>query len=136
MLLTYGGRALDEHLSIRLKNDLRYAERLRQSMQMHDKLEWTIKTTTDTELENWIIKQGKTYGYALLKDKNDQYKLQNSAYRWHSIKADKGKKSGFSSVDFLGDLEITDVEKFKRALFQGIGPAKAFGCGLMLVKRI
>jgi len=39
-------------------------------------------------------------------------------------------------VDFLGDLEITDVEKFKRALFGGIGRAKAFGCVLMLVKWI
>ena len=136
VLLTYGGRALDKHLSIRLKNDFRYAERLRQSMQLHEKIEWTIKATTDTELENWMIKQAKTYGYSLLKDKNDQYKLQNSAYRWQSIKAAKGKKSGFSSVDFLGDLEITDVEKFTKALFKGIGRAKAFGCGLMLVKRI
>jgi len=47
-----------------------------------------------------------------------------------------GVNSRFSSVDFLGDLEITDVEKFTKALFQGIGRAKAFGCGLMLVKRI
>lgn len=136
VLLTHGGHALDEHLSIRLKNDFRYAERLRQSMQMHDKLEWTIKATVDKELENWMIKQGKTYGYSLLKDKNDQYKLQNSAYRWQSIKAAKGKKSGFSSVDFVGALEIESVEKFKKALFEGIGRAKAFGCGLMLVKRI
>ncbi|MBE9580954.1 MAG: type I-E CRISPR-associated protein Cas6/Cse3/CasE [Proteobacteria bacterium] len=48
----------------------------------------------------------------------------------------KEKKSGFSSVDFLGDLEITDVKKFTKALFGGLGRAKAFGCGLMLVRRI
>jgi len=35
-----------------------------------------------------------------------------------------------------GKLKIDDKDRYKKALFQGIGPAKAFGCGLMLVKRI
>ncbi len=136
VLLTYGGHALDGRLMTLLKDDFRYSERLRQSMQLHDKLEWSIKAVVDDALEKWMIRQGQRHGFSLAKDDDNQCKLQNSAYRWHSIKADKGKKSGFSSVDFLGDLDIIDVEKFTKALFGGIGRAKAFGCGLMLVKRI
>ncbi len=135
VLLTNGGLALDERLTALLKGDFRYSERLRQSMQLHSKLERSIKAVVDDALEKWMIRQGERHGFSLAKDDNNQYKLQNSAYRWHSIKADKGKKSGFCSVDFLGDLEVTDVEKFTKALFLGIGRAKAFGCGLMLVRR-
>jgi len=136
VLVSHGGLALDERLTTFLKDDFRYSERLRQSMQLHNKLEWSIKAIVDDALEKWMIKQGERHGFSLAKDDNNQYKLQNSAYRWHSIKPEKGIKSGFSSVDFLGDLEITDVEKLTKALFVGIGPAKAFGCGLMLVRRM
>lgn len=41
----------------------------------------------------------------------------------------------FSTVDFTGELEITSAEAFRKALSNGIGPAKAFGCGLLLVRR-
>lgn len=136
VLLIHGGDALDERLTTLLKNDFRYAEQLRQSMQLHSKLEWSIKAVIDDALEKWMIRQGQNYGFSLAEDDNNQCKLQNSAYRWHSIKAAKGIKSGFSSVDFTGNLEITDVEKFTKALFGGVGRAKAFGCGLMLVRRI
>ncbi len=135
-LLTHGGHALDERLTTLLKNDFSYSERLRQSIQLHSKIEWSIKAVVDDALEKWMIRQGQRNGFLLDKDDNNQCKLQNSAYRWHSIKAEKEKKSGFSSVDFLGNLEIIDVEKFTKALFGGIGRAKAFGCGLLLIRRI
>jgi CRISPR system Cascade subunit CasE len=38
--------------------------------------------------------------------------------------------------DFEGKLKIVDADRFKKELFQGVRSAKAFGCGLMLVKRI
>lgn len=136
VLLTYGGDALDGRLTTLLKNDFRYAERLRQSMQLYSKIEWSIKAIIDDALEKWMMRQGQRHGFSLAKDDNKQYKLQNSAYRWHSIKFDKGKKSGFSSMDFLGNLEIIDVKKFTKALFGGIGRSKAFGCGLLLIRRI
>jgi len=42
----------------------------------------------------------------------------------------------FTSLDFDGALTVTDPAHLRRALFRGIGPAKAFGCGLLLVRRI
>jgi len=39
------------------------------------------------------------------------------------------------SVEFTGELEVTDIAKFRGALFNWIGPAKTFGCGLLMVRR-
>jgi CRISPR system Cascade subunit CasE len=38
-------------------------------------------------------------------------------------------------MDFRGILTVTDTEKFTDTLMQGLGKAKAFGCGLMLIRR-
>ena len=42
-----------------------------------------------------------------------------------------------STVEFSGVVEVVDPDLFlQRALCEGIGPAKGFGCGLMLVRRL
>ena len=41
----------------------------------------------------------------------------------------------YSTLDFSGILRVTEADKFTRTLLNGIGPAKAFGCGLLLVRR-
>ena len=41
-----------------------------------------------------------------------------------------------STLDFEGELRVTEPQAFLSALSNGIGPAKAFGCGLMLVRRL
>jgi CRISPR system Cascade subunit CasE len=129
---------LDNRLTALLKEDCRYAERLTHKMSLFEKLDWSIKATIDNALDQWLTRQGKENAFEILKDRNGQFKLQNSAYQWHQLtqKSRKGKKSGFSSVDFTGDLEITDAGIFKDKICEGIGRSKAFGCGLMLVKRI
>lgn len=46
-------------------------------------------------------------------------------------------KSGhlrFSTVDFSGHLQVRDAAALRYALFNGVGHAKAFGCGLLLVR--
>jgi CRISPR system Cascade subunit CasE len=57
----------------------------------------------------------------------------------------KGKGGKIVPVTFEGVLKVTEPEEFKEQIYEkyedqkyiaGIGPAKAFGCGLMLVKRI
>jgi CRISPR system Cascade subunit CasE len=52
----------------------------------------------------------------------------------------KGKETKpiiFNTLDFDGILTVTDPDTFiKESLYKGIGPAKAFGCGLMLVRRV
>ena len=40
-----------------------------------------------------------------------------------------------AAIDYEGLLEVRDPAVFTTALAQGIGKAKAFGCGLMLIRR-
>ena len=135
LLLAKGGEALNQQLLEILSNDNLYAERLQQVSSLADKLEWTLKAQVDTALENWWKRQGERCGFELIIDHSGLSKLQNSAYQWHAL-PEKGKQAGFSSVDFTGELKVTDIERFEQALFTGIGRSKAFGCGLLMIKRV
>lgn len=138
LLLSAGGEALNAHLTQLLANDSRYAERIGQIAGLADKLEWAIKAQVDQALENWWRRQGERCGFELVHDQNGLSKLQNSGYQWHALPQKikkKGDKSGFSAVDLSGELQITDIEKFQHTLFNGLGRSKAFGCGLLMIKR-
>ncbi len=60
--------------------------------------------------------------------------LRVDGYRTHRMNRKRG--ISLSMVDFEGEMQVTDLERFTPILFNGVGPAKAFGCGLMLVRRI
>jgi CRISPR system Cascade subunit CasE len=134
LLLTGDCGALNSRLTEMLANDPRYAG-LQQVSNSPDKLDWAIKAHIDTVLENWLKAQGERLGFELVMDSYGLNKLQNSGYAWHSLNS-KGKKAGFSSVDFTGQLRVSDTEKFEQALFHGIGRSKAFGCGLLMIRRV
>ena len=61
------------------------------------------------------------------------FKLQN--VRIKKVKKYHVDQHDFTvkTVDFVGYLEITDLPKFKKALVNGIGREKAYGCGLLTV---
>lgn len=42
----------------------------------------------------------------------------------------------YSTIDYNGILNVSDPTRFLETLYEGIGHAKAFGCGLVLVRRI
>lgn len=46
----------------------------------------------------------------------------------------KGGALRLSSIDFSGRLYVKHPDRLRDALFAGVGHAKAFGCGLLLVK--
>jgi CRISPR system Cascade subunit CasE len=49
----------------------------------------------------------------------------------------RGNRGGkITAVTFEGVLNVLDPAALVLLLQNGIGPAKAFGCGLMLVRRI
>jgi CRISPR system Cascade subunit CasE len=57
--------------------------------------------------------------------------LRVEGYEQHRGKGDTVK---LSTVDFSGSLRVTDPTALRRALFEGVGHGKAFGCGLLLVR--
>jgi CRISPR system Cascade subunit CasE len=48
----------------------------------------------------------------------------------------QGREIQFSRVDFAGEPPVAEPGAFCAALAQGVGHAKAFGCGLLLVRPI
>ncbi|MCU7816057.1 MAG: type I-E CRISPR-associated protein Cas6/Cse3/CasE [Candidatus Thiodiazotropha sp. (ex Rostrolucina anterorostrata)] len=63
--------------------------------------------------------------------------VQIDSYSQHlSVKRGGAKPIRFSTLDISGVLTVTESSLFQRALFNGIGPAKGLGCGLLMVRRI
>lgn len=61
--------------------------------------------------------------------------LFQSAYRQHRL-TPRGKQIEFSSIDYRGYARVVDPDALRRALLEGVGHARGFGCGLLLVKRM
>jgi CRISPR system Cascade subunit CasE len=75
---------------------------------------------------DWLQSRAGKHGFTVMAVSVDAYQ-QNRA----------GKRDiRYSTVDFSGELLVTNPKLFQLALFSGIGHAKAFGCGLLLVKRM
>ncbi len=68
---------------------------------------------------NWLQKRGEHHGFDLLRLQVSQPISQVD----HGIK--------LFSVQYDGILRITDATHFRRGWQTGIGPSKAFGCGLL-----
>jgi CRISPR system Cascade subunit CasE len=81
----------------------------------------------------WLKARAEKNGFMLSNEKNGA-EVRVEGYQVHQFFR-KGNKTNFSSLDFVGTLSVINPDLFKELLFEGLGPAKAFGCGLMLVKR-
>lgn len=80
---------------------------------------------------HWLLQRGKQLGFA-----PDLGTLGAESYEQHQQgKAQKDKILQFSTIEFTGTLTVTDRQAFESALITGIGSSKAFGCGLMLIRR-
>lgn len=63
--------------------------------------------------------------------------LNTEGYLQHQTpKKGQAKPIRYSTLDLTGTLTVSDPGVFAQTLYWGIGPAKAFGCGLLLVRRI
>jgi len=79
---------------------------------------------------NWLMKRAQGWGLDVASGTVIQ-----SGYAQHRIER-KGERLGFSSLDYQGMAKVSDAEALAHALLQGVGRAKGFGCGLLLVKRV
>ncbi|MCP4115904.1 MAG: type I-E CRISPR-associated protein Cas6/Cse3/CasE [Desulfobacteraceae bacterium] len=80
----------------------------------------------------WLSSRSERCGFSF-----DSSLVTVEGYYQHQMTKSKGSKPiRFSTLDFEGIFTVENTNEFTRMLFTGIGPAKAFGCGLMLVRRI
>ncbi|MEM7180303.1 MAG: type I-E CRISPR-associated protein Cas6/Cse3/CasE [Spirochaetota bacterium] len=99
----------------------------------------------ESEQVEWLVSKGQNSGFALQEvdmgegqSVSNVYSLEN-----HFETLDKKNREETIAhnvqvlkVNFTGVLRITDPEKFKTAYTNGIGSGKAFGCGMLLLKRV
>lgn len=76
----------------------------------------------------WLEGQGISHGFV-------PGHLAATAYRRETFKDGAGRQAVIARLDLSGTLQVTDPQAFRNTLFNGIGPAKGFGCGLLLVRR-
>ena len=81
----------------------------------------------EDEIHDWLVRQfaeAAQLHEIVLTSKNNLYFRK------------KGRPGKISTVTFRGLLSVKDDEKFYDLVERGIGPAKAFGCGLISLARI
>lgn len=81
------------------------------------------------ELKEWLSAKGPKCGLKLLDC--DAMTVQTGYIYVDDKKNIDGKR--FFSVRYDGSLEVTDPARFRDTLARGIGPAKAFGFGLLSI---
>jgi CRISPR system Cascade subunit CasE len=79
----------------------------------------------------WLSRQGEVAGFHPIATAIEDYSV--AALPGHR-RSRRGQPQ-FGILDMTGTLEVTEPAAFLARLAQGFGRAKAFGCGLMLVRR-
>lgn len=81
----------------------------------------------------WLEKEAAKAGFRVVSRDGEPALAIDGYEQWRF--PGLGAKGRISTLDFQGEIEVVDPELFLRCLSQGFGRAKAFGCGLMLIRR-
>ncbi|MCY4003824.1 MAG: type I-E CRISPR-associated protein Cas6/Cse3/CasE [Rhodospirillales bacterium] len=81
-----------------------------------------------TEASNWFASQGKRHGFTAECVLVDDYSVRR-------IPRGRHRPITLGVLDLRGILIVNDITDFLSKLASGYGRGKAFGCGLMLIRR-
>ncbi len=76
----------------------------------------------------WLLRQGAAKGFQPISTYTTDYRV---------LQLGRSRNRGMTHgvLDLEGEIEVTDPAAFATALAQGFGRAKAWGCGMMLIRR-
>ncbi len=80
--------------------------------------------------QKWLLERAEQWGLAIQEDS-----VLQAGYRQNRLRR-KGGNIEYSSLDYQGMAQVIDPQRLARALLEGVGHSKGFGCGLLLVKRV
>ena len=88
----------------------------------------------------WLDRQAGEHGFAVVVETNEETRekkplLRIDGYEQLRIARPREKPARLSVLEFDGVLEVEDPDRFVSSLHRGFGKAKAWGCGLMLIRR-
>jgi CRISPR system Cascade subunit CasE len=76
--------------------------------------------------KEWLTRRAEHSGFRVREIANLQ-----AGFAYFNRSTQRGTGQKLRSVRYEGVLEVTDAKAFRKTLFSGIGPAKAFGFGLL-----
>lgn len=90
-----------------------------------------VAEEASTPAQDWLTRQGEQHGFRLrfVLTEDKWIGQPNSKY------GNDKNSIPIYQVRYEGLLQVSDVKKLQAAIVQGIGPAKAFGCGLLSLAR-
>lgn len=113
----------------RIKTDARSGNRLEKGMR--------VSLTDENELLLWLQRKGEQSGFSLpgLEESGDNvYPLSVFMESRLNFQKKGYRRAHHSSVQFSGVLQVVDPILFRKAFQHGIGSAKAFGFGLLMLQ--
>ena len=78
----------------------------------------------------WLLERAGKHGFAV-----EPEAVRVERYAPLDLTKPNGTRVRLGTCDFAGTLTVTDEVVFRDTLRQGLGPAKGFGCGLLLCER-
>lgn len=78
----------------------------------------------------WMLERAVAWGLDV-----EETLLLQQGYRQHRLSR-KGQQIQYSSLDYQGVAHVADPDRLRAALLQGVGHAKGFGCGLLMVRHV
>ena len=82
----------------------------------------------DSVAKTWLKDKGAINGFEVV-DTEISGHMKN-------VMNTKGRKISYTSLTYSGCIRVKNVALFEKALFDGLGHSKAFGCGLLMVKSV
>ena len=83
----------------------------------------------DQVAADWLATQGARGGFVLERVQVEDYSVRQLS------RSGKGRVT-FGMLDLSGILSVKEPDKLLETLGTGLGRARAFGCGLMLIRRV
>jgi CRISPR system Cascade subunit CasE len=87
-----------------------------------------VPITDEYELRSWLERKASTGGFRI----DDSHPVEIGCVTENYF-SQKGNKAWHGGVQFRGTLEVTDQKLFEETYYSGIGGAKGFGFGLLLL---
>ena len=87
---------------------------------------------TQEQQKMWLMKRATSYGFSL---ESDQFDVVHTQWVKFRKSGDSNREVTLRTATFEGVLTITDADIFRQSLVNGIGRAKAYGCGLLTIAR-
>ena len=83
----------------------------------------------------WLARQGERCGFAIAARAEDGVTFGARVDSYQALRVDPRRGMTIGVLDYEGELQVREPSAFLLAIRDGFGRAKAFGCGLMMIRR-